>query len=372
MRTEEPGPHLAAFGEPDDSTREADDVLVELRDLSKQFPIPNSSQSVHACTDVTLSLRRGETLGIIGESGSGKTTLGRCMLGLVKPSAGEVIFEGRDITKISTAEMRELRQNMQIVFQEPFDSLNPQMTIGRQITEPLRIHQGMRRRHHRRNAATELLHLVGLPPSVVDAIPAMLSPGALQRCSIARAVATQPKLIVLDEPTSALPPEAEVEIIALLRDLQSRLGLTYVFISHDLSLVKSICDRVAVMYLSQVVELGESEDTFENPRHPYSRALLAAVLRPNPNERRDLSAHAERLEGEIPSPIDLPKGCYLATRCPYVRDRCRNETQELRQIGQSHWTRCWRVSEGELTAEEIAETLRRRAATSRRRSSDLM
>lgn len=329
------------------------DVLVEIKGLVKQFHIPGTKAAVHACSDVDLTLYKGETLGVIGESGSGKTTLGRCVLRLINPTAGEVIFEGRDVTKMSAADVRQLRTDMQIVFQEPFDALNPQITIWKQIVEPLRIHSDMNKQQ-RRERALELLALVGLPPSVADAIPAMLSPGALQRASIARAISTSPKLVVLDEPTSALPPEAEAEIMALLKRLQRDLGLTYIFISHDLALVKSICDRVAIMYLSQVVELGTREEIFKHPRHPYSRALLASVLLPDPKQRRDLSNRAERLEGEIPSPINLPKGCYLATRCPYVLDRCREEPQKLNQAHQAdHFARCWRMTERDLSDEEI-------------------
>jgi oligopeptide/dipeptide ABC transporter ATP-binding protein len=329
--------------------------LLEIRNLVKQFPIPDSDRKVHACSDVTLTVYEGETLGVIGESGSGKTTLGRCVLGLIAPTSGEVVFEGQDLTRLDKDAVRRLRSDMQIVFQEPFDSLNPQLTIGRQVVEPLRIH-GRLGKAERKQKAVELLALVGLPPSAADAVPRMLSPGALQRASIARAIATDPKLIVLDEPTSVLPPEAEAEVIAVLKELQSRLGLTYIFISHDLSLVREICDRVAVMYLSQVVELGDREEVFNRPRHPYSRALLASVLAPDPRRRRDTSDRAERLEGEIPSPIDLPPGCYLAGRCPYVRERCRAEPQPLFAVGEAHWARCWRMAEGDLTEEEIERT----------------
>ncbi len=338
------------------------EVLVDIKGLVKQFTIPGTKAVVHACSDVDLTLYKGETLGVIGESGSGKTTLGRCVLRLINPTAGEVIFEGRDVTKMTGAEVRHLRTDMQIVFQEPFDALNPQITIWKQIVEPLRIHTDMSKQQ-RRERSLELLALVGLPPSVADAIPAMLSPGALQRASIARAISTNPKLVVLDEPTSALPPEAEAEIMALLKRLQRELGLTYIFISHDLALVRSICDRVAIMYLSQVVELGSREEIFNHPRHPYSRALLASVLRPDPKQRRDQSNRAERLEGEIPSPINLPQGCYLATRCPYVKDRCRQEPQRLTMAGQNdHFARCWRMTEGDLTEEEIERTREQRRA----------
>ena len=338
------------------------EVLVDIKGLVKQFTIPGTKAVVHACSDVDLTLYKGETLGVIGESGSGKTTLGRCVLRLINPTAGEVIFEGRDVTKMTGAEVRHLRTDMQIVFQEPFDALNPQITIWKQVVEPLRIHTDMSKQQ-RRERSLELLALVGLPPSVADAIPAMLSPGALQRASIARAISTNPKLVVLDEPTSALPPEAEAEIMALLKRLQRELGLTYIFISHDLALVRSICDRVAIMYLSQVVELGSREEIFNHPRHPYSRALLASVLLPDPKQRRDQSNRAERLEGEIPSPINLPQGCYLATRCPYVKDRCRQEPQRLTMAGQNdHFARCWRMTEGDLTEDEIARTREERRA----------
>ena len=333
--------------------------LLEVRGLVKTFPLPGSRQVVHACGDISLSVLPGETLGLIGESGSGKTTLGRCVLRLVEPTSGEVLLEGNDITRLQAREMRALRRDVQMVFQEPFDSLNPQMSVGRQVTEPLRIHQGMGRQQRARRAV-ELLELVGLPPTIADALPQALSPGALQRASIARAIATEPKLIVLDEPTSALPPEAEVEVIALLKDLQRRLKLTYVFISHDLSLVRNVCDRIAVMYLSQVVETGTTAALFDHPRHPYTRALLGAVLAPDPTRRRDMS---ERLEGEIPSPIDLPHGCYLASRCPYVRPRCTEEPQELEPVGDAgQRARCWRAVEGDLTAGEIERVRAERRA----------
>lgn len=339
----------------------AGDILLDVRGLVKRFPIRGSVQVVHACEEVTLTVRRGEILGLIGESGSGKTTLGRSILRLVEVTSGEVHFEGQDITKVDPASMRRLRSDMQIVFQEPLDSLNPQMTIGRQIAEPLRIHTDMSR-EQRVARVDELLGLVGLGADIRDANPGMLPAGTLQRCSIARAIATSPKLIVLDEPTSALAPEAEAEVIRLLQDLQRKLGLTYIFISHDLSLVQAICDRVAIMYLSQVVELGPRQTIFETPRHPYSRALLASVLEPDPTRTRTRSDRAERLEGEIPSPIDLPENCYLASRCPYVKDRCRTEPQPLQDVGVDHAARCWRMAEGDLTEDDIAAHKASRAA----------
>jgi oligopeptide/dipeptide ABC transporter ATP-binding protein len=335
---QEVGPPPEPPGEPE--------TLLEIRRLSKLFPIRGSDKVVQACSDITLTVRRGETLGVIGESGSGKTTLGRCVLRLTEPTSGQILFEGLDLAQFGQRRLREARKAMQIVFQEPFDSLNPQMTVGRQITEPLRIHTKLSR-PERIERARELLGQVGLPPSAIDMLPRTLSPGAQQRVSIARAIATNPKLIVLDEPTSALSPEAETEVIALLQDLQHRLGLTYVFISHDLDLVKSVCDHVAVMYLSQVVELGDREAVFGNPRHPYSRALLASVLVPDIPSAAG-RVRKERLKGEIPSPIDLPLGCYLASRCPHVVDRCRAEHQELETVAPGHEARCWRARDGEI------------------------
>ena len=347
-----------------DANGATDTPLLEVKSLVKQFSIPGTKAVVHACSDVTLTVRRGETLGIIGESGSGKTTLGRCVLRLLEPTSGQVLFEGNDLTSLSRKEMRKLRTDVQIVFQEPFDSLNPQMTVGRQIGEPLRIHIDLGKTA-RKTRVLELLELVGLPPSTYEALPRQLSPGALQRASIARAMSTDPKLIVLDEPTSALAPEAEAEVIGLLKRIQEETGIAYIFISHDLSLVGEICDSVAIMYLSQVIESGTREQVFDNPRHPYSRALLAAVLLPDPSKRRDDAARAERLEGEIPSPIDLPAGCFLASRCHFVRDRCESEPQQLLSAGEDgHDARCWRVAENDLKTEEI-ERLRaeRRADT---------
>jgi oligopeptide/dipeptide ABC transporter ATP-binding protein len=342
--------------------------LLEVRGLVKRFPMPGSDKVVHACEDVSIDVRQGETLGLIGESGSGKTTLGRCVLRLLEPTSGEIVFDGQDIVRLDKRRLRSLRSDLQIVFQEPFDALNPQLTIGYQVGEPLRIHTDLSR-DARKARVRELLDLVGLPARIADSLPGALSLGALQRCSIARAIASQPKLIVLDEPTSALSPEAEAGVIRLLDDLQQQLGLAYLFISHDLSLVNEICNRVAVMYLSQVVEFGTREEIFSNPRHPYTRALLAAALTPDPRRRRNDEARAERLRGEIPSPIDLPDGCYLASRCPYVRDRCRAEPQQLQEVPDAHRhrARCWRMVEGDLTHAEIVAVRKQALADERAR-----
>lgn len=320
--------------------------VLQLHDLVKTFPL-EGGRLVQACQDVNVTVYKGETLGLVGESGSGKTTLGRCALRLIEPTSGRVLFNGEDLRKLSRGEMRRRRAHVQIVFQEPLDSLNPRLTVGVQIGEPLRLHTSLNR-GERKKRVSETLDMVGLPASVADAYPASLSAGAAQRCSIARAIATRPELIVLDEPTSALAPEAEAELIALLRRLQQEFGVSYIFISHDLTLVGEICDRIAVMYLSQVVEIGPVAEVFGQPMHPYTRALLAASLVPDPTQRLSTTTRWERLGGEIPSPVDLPHGCYLAGRCLYVRDRCRQEPQQLLPLAGDRAIRCWRVAEGDL------------------------
>lgn len=329
-------------------------LLLTIRDLVKVFPLSDSDAVVQACEGISLDVFQKETLGLVGESGSGKTTLGRCMVRLLDPTSGAVTFQGRDLTALSRRELRALRSDMQMVFQEPLESLNPRLSIGRQIAEPLRLHTGLNGTGRARRVR-ELLDQVGLPPHVAALLPVGVSSGAAQRVSIARAIATEPKLIILDEPTSALAPEEEADIITLLGRLQDELGIAYVFISHDLSLIGEVADRIAVMYLSQVVETGTTTDVFARPGHPYTRALLASTLRPDPGGRQRRAARRERLEGEIPSPIDLPQGCYLASRCGYVRDRCRAEPQPLQRLADGRQVRCWRVAAGDIDASEFAQ-----------------
>lgn len=327
-------------------------ALLAVRDLVKVFPLPDSTAVVQACQDVSLEVGAGQTLGLVGESGSGKTTLGRCMVRLLDPTSGVVTFQGRELTALSRGALRSVRSDIQMVFQEPLESLNPRLSLGRQVAEPLRLHTGLDRAG-RAAKVRELLSHVGLPAHVAGLLPGGVSAGAAQRVSIARAIATDPKLIVLDEPTSALAPEEEADILALLARLQVELGIAYVFISHDLSLIGDVADRIAVMYLSQVVERGATGDVFARPAHPYTRALLASTLRPDPAGRQRRAARRERLAGEIPSPIDLPVGCYLASRCGYVRDRCRAEPQALRLLPDGRHVRCWRVAEGDIDPEEL-------------------
>ena len=307
-------------------------ALLDVRDLSKAFTLRGSGKRLQAVNGVELTLRRGETLGLVGESGSGKTTVGRCLLRLVEPDSGEVVFDGRDLLRLSPAELRRMRRRVQIVFQDPLDALDPRWRVrdivseGLDRTDPARI--------------TELLGLVGLAPEVAASRPRDLSAGTQQRVCIARAIAADPALIVLDEPTSALTPLARVRVVRLLRDLQARLGTAFLFISHDLNTVEQLSHRVAVMYLGQVVELGTREQVFTDPRHPYARALLSAHLAPDPRRRRVDRPPSEPLRGEIPSPVDLPPGCFLASRCPEARPSCATTRQTLVALPDGRRLRC--------------------------------
>lgn len=324
-----------------DSGREP---LVSVRGLDMRFPIPGG-KFVQACNQVSFDIFPGETLGVVGESGSGKTTVGRCVLRLLDPSGGEIYYRGKRIDQLKAKHFRTYRSKMQIVFQEAYDSLDPRDTVSTMLLESLTLHgKGDRAQRHRR--AAELVDQVGLPRRALRSRPGELSAGDQQRAAIARALASDPDFIVLDEPTSNLPPDAEVEIIELLQRLQRELQLAYLFISHDLSLVRHFCHRVAVMYLSQVVEIGPQEEVFSNATHPYSRALLGSVLRLDPRHRRRENPPDFQLKGEIPSPVDLPPACYLAGRCPMVLDRCREERQDLLPLVPEHDVRCWRGLEG--------------------------
>ena len=327
--------------------KEPAEALVEVKSLSKAFPIHGTDKVVQAIQSVDLNINPGETLGLVGESGSGKTTVGRCLLRLEEPTSGEILYRGAPVSGISSTRLRAFRRKIQIVFQDPFDSLNPRWTIGRVLREPLDLHTTLSATE-KRNRITELLNMVGLDPALIDSRPKGLGAGAMQRLNIARAVAVEPEFIVLDEPTSVLAPQAVAGLIALLKKLQSELGLSFLFISHDLTTVKFLCHRVAVMYLGQIVELGTVAQVFEDPKHPYASALLSAHLFPDPSDRRVDRPPADALEGEIPSPVDLPKGCYLASRCVHALDRCRSEPQQLTPLPDGRTVRCWRVAEGNL------------------------
>ncbi len=322
-------------------------ALLQVAGLKKTFELEGSKDVLQAVSDVSFEIRPGRTLGLVGESGSGKTTVGRMLLRLVEPTAGSISFRGREIHDISSAEFRALRSKLQIVFQDPFDSLNPRWTVRRLLREPLDLHTDLDPAA-KDGRVSELLSMVGLDAQTGDLKTRQLSAGQQQRVCVARALATGPEFIVLDEPTSALPPAARAEIIDLLIDLQRRLGVGYLFISHDLTTVEYLCHDVAVMYLSQIVESGSRQQVFGDPQHPYSRALLSSHLFPDPTNRRIDREVDAALSGEIPSPINLPVGCYLATRCPMAVEDCHTSPQELVDVGDGRRVRCWRITEKDL------------------------
>jgi peptide/nickel transport system ATP-binding protein len=321
--------------------------FLQTQNMTKHFPLRNSDKVVQAVDKVTISVAKGEAVGLVGESGSGKTTVGRCLLRLTDPTSGEVILDGEDVTALPTAKMRKMRSRMQIVFQDPFDSVNPRWTVADILDEPLSVLEGGNK-GARRQKAVEALKQVDLDVSLMKAKPRDLGASTLQRINIARALICKPDFVVLDEPTSVLAPRARNSLIALLARLQAELGISYLFISHDLTTVRYLCQRVAVMYLGQIVEEGTVEQVFTTPQHPYSRALLSAHLMPDPTHRRVDHPVPAALQGEIPSPIDVPKGCYLASRCGHVTDDCRANPQPLTDLGQDRAVRCERVARGEI------------------------
>jgi len=290
--------------------------LLEVCNLVKRFPVRNG-RVLTAVNDVSFAIDRGEAVGLVGESGSGKTTVGRCVLQLIEPTSGTLRFNGQEVHKSTGAALRRLRARLQMVFQDPFDSLDPRQSLSAAIEEPLSLTTDMTRGDRKARVA-DLLRLVGLNQGAANLYPHQMSGGELQRVGIARAIATQPDLVVFDEPTSALDVSVRADILNLLRDLQQRLGMSYLFISHDLTAVRRLCHRTAIMYLGKLVEVGETEELFRAPIHPYSRALLSSVLYPDPAQRRSPFL----LSGEIPSPIDLPSGCALHTRCPMATADC--------------------------------------------------
>ncbi len=315
--------------------------LLEVKNLVKYFPIKGGMlrrevDRVHAVDGVSFDIMPGETLGLVGESGCGKSTTGRCVLGLIEPTAGEVIFEGRDITHVDREKAASLCRDMQIIFQDPFASLNPRMTVGAIIGEALVIHKLFKTRVERNDRVAHLLETVGLDPDHMRRYPHEFSGGQRQRIGIARALAVEPKLIICDEPVSALDVSIQAQVINLLEDLQAKFNLTYLFIAHDLSVVEHISTRVAVMYLGRVVEIASAHDLYANPKHPYTEALLSAVPIPDPKIKRKRIM----LKGDVPNPINPPKGCHFHTRCPVKQDRCAVETPALKQDGSGHWVAC--------------------------------
>ncbi len=319
------------------------EALLEVRDLVKHFPVGGgmlgrSTGTVRAIEGVSFSIRRGETLGLVGESGCGKTTTGRCILQLERPTSGSIVFEGVDLAGVGRDELRAVRRHMQVIFQDPYSSLNPRMTVGQILAEPMKVHRIVTDKATRALRVRELLTQVGLLPAHARRYPHQLSGGQRQRVGIARALAMQPSLIVCDEPVSALDVSIQAQIINLLEELQARFGLTYLFIAHDLSVVRHISDRVAVMYLGKIVELADRRSVYEEPLHPYTRALLSAVPIPDPK----LEAKRERivLRGEVPSSLNPPSGCVFHPRCPIAEARCAAEIPPLREIKPGHWAAC--------------------------------
>jgi oligopeptide/dipeptide ABC transporter ATP-binding protein len=314
--------------------------LLEVQSLVKRFPVAGgvfgrTSGWVHAVDGLDFEVKAGETLALVGESGCGKSTVGRLVLGLIEPSAGEVRFEGEDLLSLDAADMRARRRHLQVIFQDPYASLNPRMTVGAMLAEPLMLHGLAAGEAQRRVRVAELLELVGLRPDHARRYPHEFSGGQRQRIAIARALAVEPRLIVADEPVSALDVSIQAQVINLMRALQRRFGLAYIFISHDLAVVKHIADRIAVMYLGKIVETAASDELFRNPRHPYTRALLSAVPLPDPALVRERAL----IEGDVPSAMAPPAGCRFHTRCPHARPSCRRDEPVLEDDG-AHATAC--------------------------------
>ena len=317
------------------------EVLLEVRNLVKHFPIrqgiifARQVGAVQAVDGITFNVEKGETLGLVGESGCGKTTAGRCILRLIEPTSGDVIFDGKNVPELPKDELRELRKDMQIIFQDPYGSLNPRMTVGDIIGEPLHIHK-IAKGADREKRVREILETVGLSAFHARRFPHEFSGGQRQRIGIARALAVNPRLIICDEPVSALDVSIQAQVINLLQDLQAEFGLTYLFIAHDLSVVKHISDRVAVMYLGKIVELTGKDELYRNPKHPYTQALLSAIPEADPTIKKERII----LRGDVPSPINPPSGCRFHTRCPKVMDICKVQEPEFVDSGDGHYVAC--------------------------------
>jgi peptide/nickel transport system ATP-binding protein len=317
--------------------RNPDEVLLRAENMVVEFPVGSTGLKVHAVTDVSLDVREGETLGLVGESGCGKSTTGRALMQLPAPTAGAVIYEGRDLTKLSPGDLRQVRPQMQMIFQDPISSLNPRRKVGDIVGEPLKIwHRGSA--EEQRQVVQDTLEAVGLDPeSSMNRRPHQFSGGQCQRICIARSLVLDPKLIICDEPVSALDVSVQAQILNLLEDMKARYGLTLVFIAHDLAVVKNISDRIAVMYLGKLCEVAKPDDLYAKPAHPYSAALLSAIPVPDPAVK---VKESETLAGELPSPLAPPSGCRFRTRCPKAQDMCAQVEPKMRQVGLGHYVAC--------------------------------
>jgi oligopeptide transport system ATP-binding protein len=321
--------------------------LLEVRGLAMHFPITEGVVfsrkvgDVKAVDGIDFSIARGETLGLVGESGCGKTTTGRCILRLEKPTQGQILYDGQDIAGLAPRALVGLRRRMQVIFQDPYSSLNPRMKVGEIIAEPIRVHGLEPDPRRRRDKVRDLLSVCGLDPKFVDRYPHEMSGGQRQRVGIARALAMDPEFIVCDEAVSALDVSIQAQVVNLLEDLRERFNLTYLFIAHDLSVVRHLCQRVAVMYLGRIVEMAESGELFDNPMHPYTQALLSAV--PVPDPRVEARRQFRPAKGEVPSPINPPSGCVFHPRCPNAVETCKKARPELREMRPGHWVACSEV-----------------------------
>lgn len=318
--------------------------LLKVENLVKSFPIhgglfSREIASVKAVQDISFEIKKGETLGLVGESGCGKSTLGRCIVRLHDTTSGKIIYNGKDITHIEGDELREIRKKIQIIFQDPYASLNPRMTIGAILEEPLIIHNLFDSVKDRQDRIRELIDLVGLRPEHLNRYPHEFSGGQRQRVGIARALAVNPELIVCDEPVSALDVSIQAQVINLLMELQQKLGLTYVFIAHDLKVVEHVSNRVAVMYLGKIVEMADAEELYKNPKHPYTKALLSAIPVPDPRRKEERII----LTGDVPSPINPPSGCHFHPRCPSAGPECKTQTPVLQTTGNNHIASCLKI-----------------------------